>query len=125
MGTPVSGTPRLILRLEGVAVLVASVAAYAYLGAHWGIFGFLFLAPDLSMLGYLAGPRVGAAIYNVAHTYVTPALAAGVLLLLDVRIWPLNVIWVAHIGMDRALGFGLKFPTAFRDTHLSRLPRDE
>lgn len=121
MDTPVTGTPRLILRLEGLVFFAGAVAAYAELGAHWGIFAFLFLGPDLSMLAYLAGPRVGALVYNVAHTYVTPALVAGVLLLLDVRIWPLTVIWVAHIGLDRMLGFGLKFSTAFRDTHLSRL----
>lgn len=121
MDTPVTGTPRLILRLEGLVFFAGAVAAYAELGAHWGIFAFLFLGPDLSMLAYLAGPRVGALVYNAAHTYVTPALVAGVLLLLDIRIWPLTVIWVGHIGLDRMLGFGLKFSTAFRDTHLSRI----
>lgn len=121
MDTPVTGTPRLILRLEGLIILAASLAAYTHLGAHWGIFAFLFLGPDLSMLAYLAGPRVGAALYNAAHTYVAPALIAGVMLLLDVKIWPLNVIWVAHIGCDRMLGFGLKYSSAFRDTHLGPL----
>lgn len=123
MDTPVTGTPRLILRLEGMAVLAASIAAYAELGAHWGIFAFLFLGPDLSILAYLAGPRAGAAVYNVAHTYLTPLLIAGVMLLLDLKIWPLNVIWVAHIGLDRMLGLGLKFSSGFRDTHLGRLRR--
>jgi hypothetical protein len=103
-----------------MAVLAASLAAYAQIGAHWGIFAFLFLGPDLSMLAYLAGPRVGAVVYNAFHTYLAPALVGGVLLLLDKRIWPLVVIWTAHIGLDRMLGFGLKFASGFRDTHLSQ-----
>jgi len=119
--TPVTGTPRLILRVEGMVVLAASIAAYAQIGAHWGIFAVFFLGPDLSMLAYLAGPRAGAIVYNAFHTYVAPAVVGGALLLADKRIWPLVVIWTAHIGLDRMLGFGLKFSSGFRDTHLSRL----
>jgi hypothetical protein len=115
--------PAVVLRLEGLVVGVAAVALY-FDGdyAAWAFFAFL-LAPDLSFAGYLAGPRVGAVVYNLAHTYVWPvALAAGCLLTggggLPVQI---ALIWAAHIGVDRFLGYGLKYPTAFKDTHLGRV----
>ncbi len=119
MNTAVSGVPRLVLRLEGLAVLAAALIAYRALGESWYLFAALFLVPDLGMAGYLAGPRAGAPAYNVVHSYVAPAalsalMASGVL---PVH-WGICVLWIAHIGFDRALGYGLKFGTAFRDTHL-------
>lgn len=110
----------LTLRAEGLAILVVALAAYHLTGASWWIFAVLFLTPDLSMLGYLAGPRTGALCYNLVHSYVT-VLAAGVILhVLSVPFaLPLSAILVAHIGFDRALGFGLKRTTGFKDTHLS------
>jgi hypothetical protein len=119
MDTPVSGTPRLLLRLEGLAVLIVAVTGYHAIGASWVLFAVLLLLPDLGLLGYLAGPRIGALAYNTVHTYVGPAgLAALAYLGVAPGAWPVCLIWVAHIGMDRALGLGLKFPSAFRDTHL-------
>ena len=87
----------------------------------WPLFAVLFLAPDLAMLGYLMGARIGAAVYNVAHTYAL-ALPLALLGFLAGRpaILAVALIWVAHIGFDRALGFGLKYPTGFGDTHLGR-----
>jgi hypothetical protein len=120
----VTGAVRMILRLEGLAALVVSVAVYAYWGQHgWGFFALLFLAPDLSLLGYLRGPRVGAAVYNFAHTYVVPAVLgiAGVLWLGP--LFTIALIWSAHIGLDRMLGYGLKLPTAFQSTHLGPIGR--
>jgi Domain of unknown function (DUF4260) len=113
--------PAAFLRLESLAVVAAAVALY-FDGdyAAWAFFAFL-LAPDLSFAGYLAGPRVGAVVYNLAHTYAFPvALAAGCLLTGEAGV-PVQIalIWGAHIGVDRVLGFGLKYPTAFKDTHLS------
>ncbi|MFW5947819.1 MAG: DUF4260 domain-containing protein [Gemmatimonadota bacterium] len=109
------------LRFEGAAVFAAALAGYALLDASWWLFAALFLAPDLSMLGYLGGPRRGAWIYNLFHTYLGPVTLLG---------WPLAggpgwaaavaAIWAAHIGMDRALGYGLKEPDGFRHTHLGR-----
>jgi hypothetical protein len=110
------------VRLEGLALAVAALIFYARLGGRWGVFALLFLAPDLGMVGYLAGPRVGAAAYNLLHTYVLPlALAfygfsAGQTLLQQVA-----MIWLAHIAVDRILGFGLKYGSGFRDSHLGRL----
>lgn len=96
--------------------------AYTSLGAPWLLFALLILAPDVSMLGYLGGPRVGAVLYNLAHTYAAPALLATLALIrLEPELVAAALIWTAHIGLDRALGFGLKLPTGFRDTHLGRL----
>ena len=79
----------------------------------------LFFAPDASFAGYLGGPRIDAAIYNVAHSYVGPLILAAALLSAGTGL-PLVLVWTAHIGFDRALGHGLKYPSAFRDTHLRR-----
>jgi hypothetical protein len=124
MDTPVSGTPKLLLRLEGAAVLFASLVAYGALGASWPMFALLLLAPDLTLLGYLGGPRAGAHVYNAGHSYIGPALlAAAAHLQLAGGAWPLCLIWTAHIGMDRTLGYGLKFTAAFGETHLGPVGR--
>lgn len=111
-----------LLRLEGLAVLVASFVLYFDGGFGWVLLVVLFLAPDLSMLGYIAGPRVGAASYDLAHTSVLPIAlgVAGVVWGADTAT-QLALIWLAHIGLDRALGYGLKYPTGFKDTHLQRV----
>jgi Domain of unknown function (DUF4260) len=115
--------PAVLLRAEGLAVGVAGLALYIHGDyALWPLFVFL-LAPDLSFVGYAAGPGVGAVAYNAAHTYVLPvALAASCLLTGDPGL-PVQIalIWAAHIGIDRFLGYGLKYPTAFKDTHLGRV----
>ena len=115
-----TGTVRTILRLEGVAVLVLSAAAYSQWSQHgWGLFALLFLVPDLSMVGYLAGSRVGAVTYNVVHAYVGPAALACAAVLWLGPLWlAVALIWSAHIGFDRAVGYGLKLPEGFRHTHL-------
>jgi len=115
----VTGTPRLLLGLEGLAVFVAALVAYWALGANWWVFVLLFLAPDLSFFGYLAGERTGAVLYNAVHTYVVPILLAlvGHFIGNDL-VLSLAVIWLAHIGADRALGYGLKYPGGFSQTHL-------
>jgi hypothetical protein len=115
-------TPRLLLRLEGGAALAGSVLFYWELHASWGWFALLFLAPDLFMLGYLVNVRAGAVFYNLVHTYALPLLLIAYAVL-AARLWllPYGLIWTAHIGMDRVLGFGLKYPTAFKDTHLQRV----
>ena len=124
MDTPVSGIPRLLLRLEGLAVLVGAVVAYQAIGASWVLFALVLLLPDLSIIGYVAGARTGAVAYNAVHTYIGPAgLAALAYLEVAPLAWPICLIWMAHIGMDRVLGFGLKFPSAFKDTHLGTVGR--
>jgi hypothetical protein len=114
--------PRLLLHAEGALVAIAAVALYLDAGYAWWLLVVLALAPDLSPAGFLAGPRLGAVAYDVAHTYVGPvALAAvGVVTNTDPAV-QLGLIWIGHIGVDRAIGYGLKYPSGFSDTHLQRV----
>ncbi len=122
-------TPRsifLMLRLEGLAVAAVSAALYARTGASWWIFVALWIVPDLSMLGYLGGVGWGARVYNAIHSYVTAGtLALSALLLHAPVLLPLALIWVNHIGVDRLLGYGLKYPAGFGWTHLGRMGKRE
>lgn len=124
MDTPVTGAPRWLLRLEGLVVLVAGVVAYRALGGSWIAFAALFLVPDISLLGYFAGSRVGAISYNFVHTYLAPGvLAAFALIGGRPELWPICAIWFTHIGVDRALGLGLKYAAGFGFTHLGAMGR--
>lgn len=118
----VTGTVRWILRAEGAASLFLCCVFYALTGFGWGYFVLLFLVPDLSMLGYLSGPRTGSVAYNVAHTTALPMVLGGVGFVLGLGpLPPLALIWAAHIGFDRMLGYGLKYPRGFGYTHLRRI----
>jgi hypothetical protein len=95
------------------------MAGYLALGGPWWLFVALALAPDIAMVAYLAGPRRGSLAYNATHTTLGPISLGAVgfwtgtsLLVL------LTLVWAAHIGVDRALGYGLKYPTGFTHTHL-------
>jgi hypothetical protein len=95
--------------------------AYSTLDGRWAVFALLFLLPDLSMFGYLASRRVGATCYNTAHSYLGPALLAALGTVLGAHgVLCVAAIWAAHVGFDRALGYGLKYGTSFGDTHLGR-----
>jgi hypothetical protein len=114
---------RAILQLEDLLLLVALIAAYWFIRANWVLFIVLLLAPDIAMFGYLRGTRVGAWCYNAFHTLIGPLVLGG----LSVRfpyLVPLAIIWAAHIAMDRALGFGLKYEDSFGHTHLGMKPSD-
>jgi len=116
--------PRLLLRLEGIALFLLATAAFAYTGASWWLYFLLFLLPDVSFAGYAAGPRVGAAAYNALHTTLGPAVLAGLGLWLDhSMLLGIAANWAAHIGFDRMLGYGLKYASGFHDTHLGRIGR--
>jgi hypothetical protein len=120
----VSGWPKLLLRLEGAALLATAIFICFRIGVDWRLFALLFFFSDLSFIAYLAGPRAGAAAYNSVHTTVAPlAYGAVAFLLGSSLVIHIAVIHLAHIGFDRALGFGLKYGTAFADTHLGRLIR--
>lgn len=122
----VTGSVRIWLRVEGLAALVAAVFSYREQSASWLMFAILFLMPDLSMLGYLAGPRVGATVYNLAHSYVLPAaLLVAALLTKRSLAASVGLIWMAHIGFDRMLGYGLKYASAFVDTHFGRIGKQK
>jgi len=116
---------QLLLRLEGLAVAAISAVLYAKTGASWWLFAALWLAPDLSMLGYATGkPCWGARIYNAWHNYAVPGLLVLFAFALRANaLLPIALIWINHIGVDRLLGFGLKYSDGFGFTHLGRAGR--
>jgi len=115
--------PSILLHIEEAAALLITIFAYQHLQYSWLLFALLFLTPDLFMLGYLLNVRIGAAIYNLAHTLTLPL---ALLLASYIQHWRLApaiaLIWIAHIAFDRLLGYGLKYPTHFKDTHLQHIP---
>ena len=114
--------PRALLHAEGVAVAAAAIALYFHADFPWWLLVALALAPDLAMVGYLAGSTIGAAAYDAAHTYSFPVALAAVGVVADAKTAvQLGLIWLTHIGVDRAVGYGLKYPTGFKDTHLQRV----
>jgi hypothetical protein len=114
--------PRLLLQLEGLAILVASIVCYGYQGYSWLAFILLLLVPDLAAIGYLVNNRIGSIVYNLAHTYTLPLLLGGLSLAFETPLGlQLALIWLAHIGMDRSVGYGLKYEDGFKETHLSRV----
>ena len=117
-----NGAVRVLLRLEGLALLAAMVLLYSTRGGPWWLFAVLFLAPDLSFAAYLAGARIGAIVYNAVHVTAVPiALLIAGLAFDQPLAASIAIIWLAHIGMDRAAGYGLKYPDAFNHTHLGRI----
>lgn len=122
LAPPPAAGVTVLLRLENLALALLAALAFHALGGHWGVFAVLFLVPDIAMLGYLAGPSTGARLYNLAHTYVAVASVAALAWTAGSALWlQIALIWCVHIGVDRALGFGLKYPSGFADTHLGRL----
>jgi hypothetical protein len=122
----VEGTPRALLRLEGAALMALALAAYAHFAlASWGLFAALFLAPDLAFVGYLAGPRVGAAAYNATHSTLGAVLLGAIAVALaQPTLGAVALVWAAHVGFDRMMGYGLKYGSAFGHTHLGRIGKD-
>lgn len=119
-----AGMPKRLLRLEGLALGILGVWLFARTGFSWWLFAGLILAPDLGMIGYAANPKLGAIIYNASHTMVGPALLAAVYLVSGPPlVLALATIWAAHIGFDRAFGYGLKYASRFGDTHLGVVGR--
>lgn len=121
----VTGGVRRVLRVEAIAVFALAVGLYVHSGAPLVEFLVLFLVPDLSFVGYLFGTKVGAAAYNAMHSYVGP-VALGALAglgVLPAAALPIAFIWAAHVGFDRALGYGLKYANAFGETHLGLIGR--
>ncbi len=118
------GGVRWLLRAEGLALLGGAAALYWRVGGDWRLFAALFLVPDASFAGYLAGPRVGAAAYDAMHSTVGPLLLAAVgIALAQPLVTAIALIWLAHVGFDRALGYGLKYASGFGFTHLGRIGR--
>ena len=122
----VRGVPRRWLRLEGAVLLAGSLIAYAATGEPWWLVPLALLVPDLFMAGYLRGTRPGAQLYNLAHSTALPAGMVGLgWWQSQPLVLALGLTWLAHIGMDRLLGYGLKYDDHFQHTHLGiQAPRD-
>lgn len=117
-----TGGVRILLRLEGIALFIGMTLLYGIWDGSWWVYVILFLVPDISFAAYLGGPKFGALVYNAAHSYLGPmalmttGFASGEPLTLSIA-----MIWLAHIGIDRALGYGLKYEAGFAFTHLGRI----
>jgi hypothetical protein len=118
----VGGGPAVFLRIEAIALLTASIWLFADQHVHWWLYPLLLLVPDVSMVGYLRDTKLGALTYNLGHSEVAPVvvLAAGVVAV-SKALLVTAAIWFGHIGMDRAMGYGLKYSDSFKHTHLSDL----
>lgn len=112
------------LRAEGLAALCLGWVAWLGFGGEPFWFLVLLFVPDVSMVGYLRGPHTGAIAYNAAHNWFAGGLVLGAGYVLAIPALGLaGAILVAHTGIDRLLGYGLKYPTSFHDTHLGRIGR--
>src|ERR1700744_2120795 len=121
----VTGGLRTMLRLEGLTLFAGMTLLYAVWGGSWWLYALLFLAPDVSFAAYLAGPRFGAIIYNAAHSYMAPMALMTTGFATDSPLTlSIAMIWLAHIGIDRALGYGLKYSAGFGFTHLGRIGKE-
>ncbi len=114
--------PQIILRLEGLAFLLVSIFGYAQLDFAWWQYPLFFLVPDIAMIFYAINMKVGSIGYNLAHTYTLAlvTLVAGMVLSQPILI-ATGLIWLGHIGMDRMVGYGLKYTLNFKDTHLANI----
>jgi hypothetical protein len=111
-----------MLRLEGLGALLLAGTYYNVQSGDWMLFAMLALAPDLSFIGYLLGQRIGAIAYNLMHTYSIPLVLFTIGWLSEIpMLVSVTLIWFIHIGADRVLGYGLKYPSGFKDTHLERV----
>ena len=118
----VTGGVNILLRLEGLTLFLGMILLYAVWGGSWLLFAVLFLVPDLSFLAYLADAKTGAVVYNAAHSYLAPvALMTSGFAIGDPLTLSIAMIWLAHIGIDRTLGYGLKYAEGFGYTHLGRI----
>jgi len=116
----VVGAPRLWLQLEGATLVVGALVAFSSTHRSWWLVPLVLFLPDLFMAGYVGGTRIGAHVYNLAHTTPLPALMVGYGWWQHRALFlALGLVWLGHIGMDRLLSFGLKYPDHFQHTHLS------
>ena len=122
----VSGGVKTLLRLEGLVLFAGATLVYSRSDAPWWLYAVLFLAPDLSFLGYLAGPKIGAWAYNAVHSTLAPIAIFLAIKLgsISAYFFPIALIWLAHIGFDRTVGYGLKYERGFGFTHLGRIGKD-
>ena len=122
----VEGHVKRVLRAEGLVILLVCLYLYSLSGYSWLTFLLLFFCPDLTFFAYLINSKVGAIFYNLAHSYAVVALVVVAYLLFGIDTLKLvSIVWVAHIGFDRALGYGLKYSKGFTYTHLGKVGNEQ
>jgi len=111
-----------MVKMEALVVFIGTICLYYHYELNWWIFLIFLLAPDLAMFGYAINKRVGAIIYNLFHTYSLSLLLLGYALMMQSQLFlTIGLIWTAHIAMDRIVGYGLKYVSDFKDTHLQKI----
>lgn len=122
MNGSVDGSVRTLIRLEALLLLISATGFYALSSFSWKLFAILFFVPDIAFIGYLLGAKIGAFTYNLTHSLIGPLILLFAYFILEnPAFMPLATIWFAHIGFDRALGYGLKYSAGFKFTHLGVL----
>lgn len=120
----VTGWPKHLLRLEGAVLFAASIAFFAMQGQAWWLYPALLLVPDIFMLGYLKNTKVGSFVYNLGHSYPAAALVTALGFIFGSAFTiAIGAIWFGHIGWDRMFGYGLKYRTSFKHTHMGDLEK--
>jgi hypothetical protein len=118
----VTGKPKTWLRLDGLVLFISTILIFSGQGVKWWLYPALLLVPDIFMLGYLANTKLGAFFYNVGHSYLAPSLLVLLAWLAKSHfVFAVGVIWLGHIGWDRFFGYGLKYDSDFKHTHLGDL----
>jgi hypothetical protein len=115
---------KILLKLEELFLFGLALFLFSQLDYGWGTYALLFLAPDLSMIGYIANPRFGAWTYNMIH-HKGLAVTLYVLGYVFSTAWLMfaGLILLGHSSLDRVFGYGLKHGDTFQNTHLGRVGR--
>ena len=112
----------MFLILESIVIFIGALLIYLFLNDNWIIFLVLLLGPDLFMVGYLKNSRIGNIIYNIGDLFAWSIILIVIALFIDLNLLILfDLIWIAHISMDRAMEYGLKYPSDFNDTHMQKI----
>ena len=120
----VTGKPKVWLRIEGLFLFIATLIAFNQVRQHWWIYIALLFVPDIFMIGYVRSNKLGALLYNLGHSYPAPFSLLYFAWINHSKIWmAVGIIWIGHIGWDRFFGYGLKYDSKFKDTHLGSLEK--
>ena len=111
-----------LIRLENACVFIAVVSVYFIFDFSLWIFLLFLLVPDISMVGYAVNKDIGSKVYNLGHTYVLPIIVTLLYLVTNEEtILQISLIWLAHISMDRTMGFGLKYSSDTDKTIIQKI----
>ena len=122
----VTGKPKIWLRIEGLFLLIATIVGFSQQHQHWWLYPALLLVPDIFMIGYIANSKFGAFLYNLGHSYPIPMAVLYLSWSNNNLLWvSIGLIWLGHIGWDRFFGYGLKYDSKFKDTHLGSLEKQK